>query len=267
LKKLNTRIIKKHKLKSKGHSLSMLTCYDYQTAQMFDETDLDLILVGDSVGNVVLGYETTIKVSLDEMIMFSSAVKRGAPNKFVVADLPFGTYSSLEEGITSSKKLFQASECEAVKLEGAFPYQLELIKRLVQIGIPVMGHIGLTPQSVHEMGGYYMHGKDQKKANSLLKSAKDLESAGAFAVVLECVTAPLSELITNELSIPTIGIGSGDKTDGQVLVINDLLKMGKHTPPNFCKPVADLYSLRKGLVEHYLNNFKKSEADENHLYD
>lgn len=266
MKKLNTRVIKKHKLSEKGHPLSMLTCYDYQTAQMFDETDLDLILVGDSVGNVVLGYETTIKVSLDEMIMFSSAVKRGAPNKFVVADLPFGTYSSLEEGIASSKKLFQASECEAVKLEGAFPYQLELIKRLVQIGIPVMGHIGLTPQSVHEMGGYYMHGKDQKKAEELVKGARDLEAAGAFAVVLECVTAPIAELITSELSIPTIGIGSGDKTDGQVLVINDLLKMGKQTPPNFCTPMADFYALRRGLVEKYLSNFKKTEADENYLY-
>ena len=259
-------MLKKHKLSTLGYPLSMLTCYDFQTAQMLDETDLDLILVGDSLGNVILGYETTIKVSLDEMIMFFSAVKRRAHNKFVVADLPIGTYSSLEEGIASSKKLFQASKCEAVKLEGAFPYQLELIKRLVQIGIPVMGHIGLTPQSVHELGGYYIHGKGQDKADELIKSAKDLQAAGAFAVVLECVTAPLAEQITKELDIPTIGIGSGDQTDGQVLVINDLLKMGKGTPPNFCKPVADFYSLRKRLVEDYLLNLKKTKADENHLY-
>jgi len=265
LKKLNTRIIKKHKLGEMGSPLSMLTCYDFQTAQMLDETDLDLILVGDSVGNVILGYETTIKVSLDEMIMFSSAVKRGAPNKFVVADLPFGTYSTLEEGIASAKKLFQESECESVKLEGAFPYQLELISRLVQIGIPVMGHIGLTPQSVHEQGGYFIHGKDQRTAQDLVSKARDLQAAGVFAIVLECVTAPLAKQITDQLDIPTIGIGSGDQTDGQVLVINDLFKMGKKIPPNFCKPVADLYSLRQGLVEKYLEDFKKAE-DENHLY-
>lgn len=259
-------MLKKHKLNKLGYPLSMLTCYDFQTAQMLDETELDLILVGDSLGNVILGYETTIKVSLDEMIMFSSAVKRGAPNKFVVADLPFGTYSSVEEGVASSKKLFQQSECEAVKLEGAFPYQLELIKRLVQIGIPVMGHIGLTPQSVHEMGGYYIHGKDQRAADELINQAKNLEAAGVFAIVLECVTAPLAQEITNRLDIPTIGIGSGDKTDGQVLVINDLLKMGKEAPPSFCKPMADLYSLRQGLVQKYLTDFKKTEENENHLY-
>ncbi|RLA63320.1 MAG: 3-methyl-2-oxobutanoate hydroxymethyltransferase [Epsilonproteobacteria bacterium] len=266
MKKLNTRIIKKHKLKGLGYPLSMLTCYDYQTAQMLDETELDLILVGDSVGNVILGYETTIKVSLEEMVMFSSAVKRGAPNKFVVADLPFGTYSSLEEGIANSKTLFQQSECEAVKLEGAFPYQLELINRLVQIGIPVMGHIGLTPQSVHEQGGYYMHGKDQRTAHDLISKARDLQAAGVFAIVLECVTPSLAQQITDQLDIPTVGIGSGDKTDGQVLVINDLLKMGKETPPNFCNPMADFYSLRQGVVQKYLKNFQKTEKNENHLY-
>lgn len=266
MKKLNTKIIKKHKLQEKGNPLSMLTCYDFQTAQMLNETDLDLILVGDSVGNVILGYETTVKVSLDEMITFSSAVKRGAPKKFVVADLPFGTYATLEDGLKNAIKLFQMSEVEAVKLEGAFPYQLDLITRLAQNGIPVMGHIGLTPQSVHEQGGYYMHGKDLKSAEELISWARDLQAAGVFAIVLECVTPKLAEQITAQLDIPTIGIGSGDKTDGQVLVINDLLKMGKQMPPSFCEPVADFYSLRKGLIQNYLKSFEQLELHENHLY-
>lgn len=141
--------------------LQMLTCYDFQTAQLLDETDIDLLLVGDSLGNVILGYETTVEVSLEEMIVFSSAVKRGAKNKFVVADLPFGTYSTFESGIENANKLFQRSKAEAIKLEGASEHHLKLIKRLTETGVPVMGHIGLTPQSVHELGGYYIHGKDE----------------------------------------------------------------------------------------------------------
>ena len=266
MKKLNTRSIKKHKLKAKGHPLSMLTCYDFQTAQMLNETDLDLILVGDSAGHVILGFDTTIKVSLDHMITFASAVKRGAPKKFVVADLPFGTYSSMEEGLKNAIRLFQNSGSEAVKLEGAFPYQLELITRLTQNGIPVMGHIGLTPQSVHEQGGYYTHGKVPKTARELLTKARNLQNAGAFAIVLECVTPSLAEIITTNIEIPTIGIGSGDKTDGQVLVINDLLKMGKENPPGFCKPMADFFSLKKNLITKYLDQLKNKESNEDSLY-
>jgi 3-methyl-2-oxobutanoate hydroxymethyltransferase len=213
-----------------------------------------MILVGDSLGNVMLGYETTVEVSLDEMTVFAKAVRRGAPNKFLIVDLPFGTYSTINQGIHSATKIFQATQAEAVKLEGAFPYQLKLIERLTQTGIPVMGHIGLTPQSVHQLGGYYTHGKDQTDAERLIQEAKSLEAAGAFAIVLEMVDEKVATEITKKLKIPTIGIGAGQETDGQVLVINDLLKMGPKTPPKFCTPIVDLYQIKKNHLEKYLKD-------------
>lgn len=248
--KLDTRKIRK--CKGFEHPLQMLTCYDFQTAQLLNETDLDLILVGDSVGNIILGYEHTISVELETMILFTKAVKKGAPDKFVVSDLPFGTYASMESGLKNAIELFQKSGAEALKLEGAFPFELELITRLTQIGIPVMGHIGLTPQSVHEQGGYFTHGKDSDAQARLLKEAQSLEIAGCFAVVLECVEEKLAEKITAKIKIPTIGIGSGKKTDGQVLVINDLLQMGPTAPPKFCQPIANLYQTKKKLINDYL---------------
>ncbi len=251
-------------LKNRKHAferkpLQMLTCYDFQTAQLLNETELDLILVGDSLGNVILGYETTVQVTLNDMITFGSAVKRGAPDKFTVVDLPFGTYSSVETGIKNAIKLFQKTSCEAIKLEGAFDYQCELITRLTENGVPVMGHIGLTPQSVHQLGGYYTHGKNQLEQDRLLKEALKLQQAGVFALVLECVEKKLSEKITQSLHIPTIGIGAGEATDGQVLVTNDLLKMGPQMPPKFCQPIADLYQLKKDLINQYLNHDKTEE--------
>ena len=165
MKKLNVRDIRK----SKQKKLQVLTCYDYQTATLLNGLDLDMILVGDSLGNVMLGYETTVEVSLTEMEIFASAVRRGAPDKFLIVDMPFGTYSTISQGIHSATKLFQKTKAEAIKLEGAFPYQLKLIERLTQTGIPVMGHIGLTPQSVHQLGGYYTHGKNESSADKLIK--------------------------------------------------------------------------------------------------
>lgn len=252
MKKHTTRTLRHYKLGDKKPALQMLTCYDFQTAQMLNETELDMILVGDSLGNVILGYETTVEVSLETMILFSKAVKKGAPDKFVVADLPFGSYSSINKGLESAVKLFQQSNVEALKLEGAYPHELKLIERLTQIGIPVMGHIGLTPQSVHELGGYYTHGKDEASKNKLMTEAKNLEKAGCFAIVLECVEENLATEITKNLNIPTIGIGSGTKTDGQVLVINDLLHLGKNDPPKFCQPIANFYSEKRKLIENYL---------------
>lgn len=251
MKKLNTRKIRSFKKKDKNAVLRMLTCYDFQTAQMLNETELELILVGDSLANVVLGLDTTVGVGPEEMKIFGAAVKRGAPEKFVIVDMPFGSYNTISEGLKSATDIFRHTRAEAVKLEGAYPYQLELIERLTQVGIPVMGHIGLTPQSVHQQGGYYTHGKTESSADMLKKAAKNLEKAGVFAVVLECVAPLLCEAITEELSIPTIGIGSGEHTDGQVLVINDLLKLGDQ-PPAFCSPVADLRQIKKELIEKYL---------------
>lgn len=253
MKKLNLRDIRK----SKQKNLQVLTCYDFQTATMLNQTDLDMILVGDSVGNVMLGYETTVEVTLTEMEIFGSAVRRGAPDKFLIVDMPFGSYSTISQGIHSATKLFQATRAEALKLEGAFPYQLKLIERLTQTGIPVMGHIGLTPQSVHQLGGYYTHGKTETSAERLMKEAKALEAAGCFSIVLEMVDEHLATEISLALSIPTIGIGAGKKTDGQVLVINDLLKLGPNTPPKFCVPIADLFEQKKNLITKYLVDQRK----------
>ena len=253
---LTTKKIRKNKVNEGFKPLQMLTCYDYQNACLLDNTELDLILVGDSLGNVILGYDTTVEVSLEEMVVFTSAVKRGAKNTFVVGDLPFGTYSTLESALTNATHLFQKSKVEALKLEGAFPHQLDIIQRLTQTGIPIMGHIGLTPQSVHQLGGYYVHGKKSKTAEALKKQAYDLEEAGCFAIVLECVEANLSEEITKSLSIPTIGIGSGTATDGQVLVLNDLLHMGPLPPPSFCDPVTNLYQVKKSYIDQYLSEQK-----------
>ena len=209
-------------------------------------------MIGDSLGNVVLGYDYTIEVSVETMILFSKAVKKGAPHKFVIADLPFGSYASMELGLANAIRLFQQSGVEALKLEGAYPYELQLIERLTQVGIPVMGHIGLTPQSVHEQGGYFTHGKDERSQEKLIKEALDLEAAGCFSIVLEFVEENLAKKITENLKIPTIGIGSGAHTDGQVLVINDLLHLGKNDPPKFCKPIANLYETKKQLINEYL---------------
>ena len=248
MKKLNLRDIRK----SKQKNLQVLTCYDFQTAILLNQSDLDMILVGDSLGNVMLGYETTVEVSLTEMEIFAAAVRRGAPDKFLIVDMPFGSYSTISQGIHSATKLFQKTRAEAVKLEGAFPYQLKLIERLTQTGIPVMGHIGLTPQSVHQLGGYFTHGKNESSADRLMKEAKALEAAGVFSLVLEMVEESVATEISKALSIPTIGIGSGKKTDGQVLVINDLLKLGPNMPPKFCTPVADLFQTKKDLINQYL---------------
>ncbi len=251
-KKLDTRKIRNMKKKPAKKGLQVLTCYDFQTAQLLNDSTLDMILVGDSVGNVVLGYDYTVQVELDTMILFSKAVKKGAPQKFVVADLPFGTYASMESGLQNAIKLFQQSSVEALKLEGAYPFECELIKRLTEIGIPVMGHIGLTPQSVHEQGGYYTHGKDKTSQVKLMKEAKALEAAGCFAIVLEFVEENLAKSITDKIKIPTIGIGSGKNTDGQVLVINDLLHLGKKDPPKFIKSIGNVYEYKKKLITEYL---------------
>jgi len=252
---LNTRKIRKRKLHTGSKPLTMLTAYDFQTAQMLNQTTIDLLLVGDSVGNVVLGYETTVEVTLNDMITFGAAVKRGAPQKFTVVDLPFGTYASVEKGLESAIELFQKTKAEAVKLEGASPIFLELIRRLTEVGIPVMGHIGLTPQSVHQQGGYYVHGKTNASEAKIYKEAMELEKAGCFSIVLEFVEENLAQRISEKLSIPTIGIGSGKNTDGQVLVINDLLKLGPNQPPSFCTPMADLFQIKKEIVEKYLSRF------------
>lgn len=252
-KKHTLRTLKKFKKSEGSRPLHMLTCYDFQTAQALNETDLDIVLVGDSLGNVVLGHETTVSVGLEEMKIFGAAVKRGAKNKFTVIDLPFGAYNDFESALKNATELFQATNAEAIKLEGAFPYQLDIIERLTQIGVPIMGHIGLTPQSVHQMGGYYTHGKTDSSASALKKAVKNLEAAGAFAIVLECVESKLAAELANDAQVPIIGIGSGKDVDGQVLVINDLLGMGE-SAPSFCGPMANFRSQKIELIQEYLKD-------------
>lgn len=254
MKKLNTRDIRA----GKGKRLQMLTCYDYPTARLMNEIDVDMLLVGDSLGNVVLGYDTTIPVTPGVMELFGKAVRRGAPDKFLIVDMPFGTYGTLAQGLRIGARLFQQTGAEAVKLEGANAVELATIKRLTEMGVAVMGHIGLTPQSVHQMGGYYIHGKTSDAAQKLRDEALRLQDAGCFSVVLECVEEKLAEKITRELAIPTIGIGSGKSTDGQVLVVNDLLRLNPDRPPKFVQPVADLYTLKKDQLQKYLAEQKEA---------
>ncbi|MBY0518771.1 MAG: 3-methyl-2-oxobutanoate hydroxymethyltransferase [Bacteriovoracaceae bacterium] len=236
----------------KGKKAQMLTCYDYQTACLLNETDVDMLLVGDSLGNVILGFDTTVLVTPSMMSLFGQAVRRGAPDKFLIIDMPFGSYATINQGLRVGTKLFQACNAEAVKLEGAHATELQTIKRLTEVGVAVMGHIGLTPQSVHQMGGYFTHGKKADRAKELKEEALRLQDAGCFSLVLECITPELSKEITESLEIPTIGIGSGMDVDAQVLVTNDLLKMGPKEPPKFVKPIADLYGMKKKLIEKYL---------------
>ena len=242
-----------------GQKISMLTCYDFQTAQMLEDSNVDLILVGDSLGNVILGYETTVSVTIEDMITFGAAVKRGAPSKFTVIDLPFGTYATKELAIKNGLKLFQNTKAESLKLEGHSDEITQSIKLLTSAGVPIMGHLGLTPQSVHEQGGYFTHGKTTIEEEKILRQAQELEEAGVFAIVLECVTETLAEKIDQTLSIPTIGIGSGRKTTGQVLVLNDLLGLGKSAPPSFCKPVSNLFNEKLKLTNSYIKSVNQSK--------
>lgn len=256
MKKHTVRTLQTLKHTSPQQKISMLTCYDFQTAQMLNQTDLDMILVGDSLGNVMLGFDTTVQVELNHMQIFAQAVRKGAPDKFLVVDVPFSALGGFDQSVENISTLYRTTQAEAVKIEGAHEIQLQLIQRLTQYGVAVMGHIGLQPQSVHAQGGYYTHGKDEVRAQELIEQAKQIQAHGAFAIVLECVDAKISTQITQSLSIPVIGIGAGQQVDGQVLVINDLLKMGAHTPPKFCTPIADLFNVKKELLNQYISQVK-----------
>ena len=241
-------------LKQKNNKkITMLTCYDYSTAKIMDQTDLDIILVGDSVGNVFSGYNTTVPVTVDEIIYHTKAVKRGAKGPLIVSDMPFLSYQvSIEEGIYNAGRLMKEGLCDAVKFEGG-EEMAELVFRLTQIGIPVMGHIGLQPQSVHQLGGYKVIGKTERELEKLINDAKALEQAGAFSVVLELVPASAAKKVSESIQIPTIGIGAGSACDGQVLVINDMLGLNpdelKHN-----KKYLKLWNSVLGAVNEYIKD-------------
>ena len=243
-------------MKQKKEKIPMLTAYDYVTAKMVDEAGVPLILVGDSLGMVMLGYQSTIPVTMEEMIHHTKAVVRGAKKALVVGDMPFMTYHiSVSDALHNAARFIQEAGAQAVKLEGG-EVAVETIRRLVRCGIPVMGHIGLTPQSIHQLGGFKVRGKGLEEARKLLNDARILEEAGAFAIVLECTPAPLSKLITQKLSIPTIGIGAGLDCDGQVQVISDLLGLYTEFVPKHAKQYAKLAGEIKTAVEDYISEIK-----------
>lgn len=251
-----------HSMKGRER-VAMLTAYDVVTAQCLDEAGVEILLVGDSMGNVVYGFETTLPVTMDMMLAHTAAVVRGSKKAFVVADLPFLTYQvSEEEAVRNAGRCLAAAGAHGVKVEGAHFELCETIRRITAAGIPVMGHIGLTPQSVHQMGGYYTHGKSEGDAERLLREAKALEEAGCFAIVLECVTEAVARKITETVGCLTIGIGSGSVCDGEVLVINDVLGFSPGKAPKFARPRIDLRSLVRGAAEDFVRDTKGSSSKE-----
>lgn len=237
--------------KAKGEKLSMLTAYDYSTAKLEDESGINGILVGDSLGNVVLGYEDTVSVTMEDMIHHGAAVARGAKNALVVVDMPFMSYEvTVEEAVRNAGRLMKEGRAGAVKLEGG-ERVAEQIRAIVKAGIPVMGHIGLTPQSINVFGGFKVQGKSEEAARALLADAKAVEEAGAFAVVIEAVPAALAQMITDAVSIPTIGIGAGAGCDGQILVYQDMLGMFSDFTPKFVKRYANVGEIMREAFANY----------------
>ncbi|GAB6180988.1 3-methyl-2-oxobutanoate hydroxymethyltransferase [Desulfotomaculum defluvii] len=255
------------RMKQEGKPIAMLTAYDYSMASLVDAAGIDTILVGDSLGNVVLGYDSTVPVTVDDMVHHSRAVSRGVKRAMVVCDLPFLSYHvSREESVRNAGRLMQEGLAHAVKLEGGSEVA-DKVKAITDAGIPVMGHLGLTPQSVHQLGGYKVQGKDGDAARKLLEDAKSLELAGAFAIVLECIPQQLAKTISESLSIPTIGIGAGVHCDGQVLVINDLLGMFSDFTPKFVKQYANLKEQIIGACSSYVEEVKaKSFPGPEHVF-
>ena len=243
-------------MKQRSEKIPMLTAYDYTTAKTVDEAGVPLILVGDSLGMVMLGYESTIPVTMEEMLHHTRAVVRGARRALIIGDMPFMTYHiSVSDALHNAARFIQEGGAQAVKLEGG-QIVAEKVRRFVECGIPVMGHIGLTPQSIHQLGGFKVQGKTEEAAERLLKDACVLEEAGAFAIVLECVPAPLSKLITQRVSIPTIGIGAGPDCDGQVQVISDILGLYSDFVPKHAKQYVKLAEEIKTAVANYMAEVK-----------
>ncbi len=250
---MRTTILQIKEMKQKGKIIPMLTAYDYATAKLIDSAGIPLILVGDSLGMVVLGYESTIPVTMDEMLHHTKAVVRGTEQALIIGDMPFMTYhASVSEALHNAARFIQEGGAQAVKLEGG-ENMAETVRRVVECGIPVMGHIGLTPQSVHQLGGFKVQGKTQEAAIRLIKDARALEEAGVFAIVLEAIPTPLAKLITKKVGVPTIGIGAGPFCDGQVQVVSDLLGLFTDFVPKHAKQYARLSDIIKQSVGDYIN--------------
>ena len=267
------------KFKNQNHKITMLTAYDYSTAKIVDEAGIDGILVGDSLAMVALGYENTMNVTVEEMLIFTKAVARGVKSAFVVADMPFMSYqASIEEGIKNAGEFIKAG-AKAVKIEGGSDYTAELIKRLTESGIPVLAHLGFTPQFINSLGGHYVQGKSAENTKKILEEARKMECAGAFAVVLEMVPEESAKYITENIVIPTIGIGAGRYCSGQILVTDDIIGKYSDFIPKFVKKYTDIYTIIKSVAQEYINDvqtgifpeeknvFKLDEVEGKKLYD
>ncbi|WP_442796375.1 3-methyl-2-oxobutanoate hydroxymethyltransferase [Pelobium manganitolerans] len=257
LKKVTTHRLQE--MKNKGEKIAMLTAYDYSMATVVDEGGIDAVLVGDSASMVMAGHETTLPITLDQMIYHASSVIRGVKRALVVVDLPFGSYQgNSKEALNSAIRIMKESGAHAVKLEGGGEVA-ESIERIVAAGIPVMGHLGLTPQSIYKFGTYTVRAKEEAEAEKLKKDVLRIQQAGCFSVVLEKIPAALAAEVTQSLSIPTIGIGAGPHCDGQVLVVNDMIGLTKGFRPRFLRQYLDLYSQISGAVQNYVNDVKTND--------
>jgi 3-methyl-2-oxobutanoate hydroxymethyltransferase len=243
-------------MKQSGERISMLTGYDFSTARILDQAGIDVILVGDSAANVMAGYETTLPITLDEMIYHAKSVRRAVRRALVVVDLPFGAYQgNSKEALASSIRIMKETEADAVKIEGGSEI-IESVGRILSAGIPVMGHLGLTPQSIHKFGTYTVRAREEEEADKLLSDALLLEKAGCFAVVLEKIPADLAGRVAKEVRMPVIGIGAGGYVDGQVLVVHDMLGITNEFSPRFLRRYADLHGVMTGAFKQYITDVK-----------
>lgn len=254
MEKNKVTIIDIQKMKSEGKKIAALTAYDYPFARLIDEAGVDIILVGDSLGMTVLGYENTLPVTIEDMIYHTKAVKRGIKRALLVADMPFMSYQvSIDDALKNAGRLIKEGGAEAVKLEGGIAIQ-EIVSAIVEVGIPVMGHIGLTPQSIHKFGGYKVQGRKSIQAREIIEDAKALEDAGVFSIVLEGMPLELAKEITQKVKIPTIGIGAGQFCDGQVMVIHDLIGLSGEFKPKFVKRYIEAGEVIKNAVKEYIKD-------------
>jgi 3-methyl-2-oxobutanoate hydroxymethyltransferase len=257
IKRVTTHTLQE--LKQKQIPISMLTAYDYSMGRILDEAGIDVLLVGDSASNVMAGHETTLPITLDQMIYHASAVVRAAKRALVVVDMPFGSYQgNSSEALRSAIKIMKESGGHAVKLEGGAEVK-ESITRILVAGVPVMGHLGLTPQSIYKFGTYTVRAKEEAEANKLISDAKLLEEIGCFAIVLEKIPQELAKRVAQEISIPIIGIGAGPDVDGQVLVVHDMLGITNEFKPRFLRRYADLYSVMTEAVGQYIKDVKNKD--------
>ncbi|MGP8214131.1 MAG: 3-methyl-2-oxobutanoate hydroxymethyltransferase [Bacteroidia bacterium] len=257
IKKVTTHVLQE--MKEQGEKIAMLTAYDFSMARILDHAGIDVILVGDSASNVMAGHETTLPITLDQMIYHASSVIRAIDRALVVVDLPFGTYQgNSKEALYSSIRIMKESGAHAVKLEGGKEVE-DSVKRIISAGIPVMGHLGLTPQSIYKFGTYTVRAKEETEAQKLIEDALILQESGCFAIVLEKIPAKLAEEVTGKLSIPTIGIGAGGGCDGQVLVLHDMLGITNEFNPRFLRRYLNLFDEISGAVQHYIGDIKKRD--------